>query len=150
MLRLFQWVFYSQRPLSPTELRYALAFGCGAFASYAEWSQPSEYVRSDEQIREHSKGLVEIAPLARSRDAVVQPIHQSVRGFLTADGFSFLRDSTWRTHSAEGHNITKTACLNYLRINNFEPVVDFRVSCMLGWTSRCGVNSSGTWSRPEI
>ena len=89
MLRLFQVVFYAQRPLSPTELRYALAFGSEAYASYAEWSQSSEYVRSDEQmekrVREHSKGLVECAQLyrdkqvrgsARSPEAVIQFVHQ--------------------------------------------------------------------------
>ena len=69
MLRLLQLVFYAQRSLSPREVRYALAFGRRAYASYAEWSQSSEYVRSDEQmekrIREHSKGLVEIARSAK-------------------------------------------------------------------------------------
>ena len=146
ILRLLQIVFYAQRPLSPTELRYALAFGCGAFASYAEWSQSSEYVRSDEQtekrIREHSKGLIEIARLpgnrhfsddnqskAQSRNEVVQFTHQSVRDFLEADGFSFLRDSRRRTNDADGHEFLKTACWNYLKIKDFEAMsmVNLRV-----------------------
>ena len=144
MLRLLQLVFYAQRPLSPIELRYALAFGSRAYASYAEWSQSSEYVRSDEQmekrIREHSKGLVEIAPLpeddkyaqdsVRSRKAVVQFIHQSVRDFLTANGFSFLRHSRRCTERADGHEFIKKACFNYLRIKDLEAMleVDFRVN----------------------
>lgn len=142
MLRLLQLVFYAQRPLSPIELRDALAFGSQAYASYAEWSQSSEYVRSDEQmekrIREHSKGLVEIAPAedgkyaqnsVRSRKAVVQFIHQSVRDYLTANGFSFLRDSRRCIQRADGHEFIKTACFNYLRIKDLEAVleVDFRV-----------------------
>ena len=150
MLRLLQLVFYAQRPLSPTELRYALAFGCREFASYAEWSQSSDYVRSDEQmekrIREHSRGLVEIAQLpgddahsqdsdddqsrARSSQAVVQFIHQSVRDFLKADGFSFLRDIRQHTHDADGHEFFKTACWNYLKIKDFEAIstVNLRIS----------------------
>lgn len=135
MLRLLQLVFYAQRPLSPTELRYALAFGSRAYASYAEWSQSSEYVRSDEQmgkrIREHSKGLVEIAQdSVRSRNAVVQFIHQSVKDFLTANGFSFLRDSERCTERADGHEFMKKACFNYLRIKDLEAVleVDSRVN----------------------
>lgn len=152
MLRLLQLVFYAQRALSPTELRYALAFGSGAYASYAEWSQSGEYIRSDEQmekrIREHSKGLVEVAQLPQDdqnphdtygihpRDsaslskAVVQFIHQSVRDFLTADGFSFLRDNRWPTPSADGHEFMKMTCLNYLRSKEIEAIVmvDIKVS----------------------
>ena len=133
MLRLFQLIFYAERSLSPTELRYALAFGCGAYASYDEWSQSSDYIRSDEQmekrLREHSKGLVEMVSLARSNEAVVQFVHQSVRDFLAADGFSVLRDSIHRTHSAEGHELFKTVCLNYLRVKGIEvmSVYDLRV-----------------------
>lgn len=144
MLRLLQLVFYAQRPLSPTELRYALAFGCGTYASYAEWLQSSEYIRNDEQmerrIRELSRGLVEVTPLPKENEsaqssapfkkAVVQFIHQSVRDFLTADGFSFLRESRSRTHDGDGHEFMKLASLNYLRIKDLEvmSVVDLRVS----------------------
>lgn len=144
MLRLLQLVFYAQRPLNPTELRYALAFGCGAFSSYAEWSESSDYVRNDEQmekrIREHSKGLVEIAQVAKdgkhpqdsasSREAVVQFIHQSVKDYLARDGFSFLRDTRWPTHSAEGHDFIKMVCCNYLRAQDLEALlsVDLKVN----------------------
>ena len=146
MLRLFQVVFYAQRPLSPTELRYALAFGSEAYASYAEWSQSSEYVRSDEQmekrVREHSKGLVEFAQLprddedlpefddehtqdsAQSLKAVVQFVHQSVRDFLTANGFSYLGVTQWPTQSAKGHEFMKTTCLNYLRAKELDAMLD--------------------------
>ena len=146
MLRLFQVVFFAQRSLSPTELRYALAFGSEAYASYTEWSQSSEYIRSDEQmerrVREHSKGLVEFAQLhwddeqlqafddepaqdsAQSLETVVQFVHQSVRDFLTADGFSCLRDTEWPTQSAEGHEFMKMTCLNYLRAKELDTMLD--------------------------
>ena len=151
MLRLLQLVFYAQRPLSATELRYALAFGCKSYSSYAEWSQSSEYVRSDDQmekrVREHSKGLVEIAQLpgedaysqapVKLGDFVVQFVHQSVIDFLAADGFSFLRDSEERTHSADGHEFFKNACLNYLSIKDFEAIsiVDLRVNFQFRYRS---------------
>ena len=133
MLRLLQLVFYAQEPLSVTELRYALAFGCKAYSSYGEWSQSSEYVGSDDQmenrIRGHSKGLVEVVQVPREGKSVVQFVHQSVVDFLAADGFSFLRNSKERTHNADGHEFIKNACLNYLSIKDFEAIsiVEFRV-----------------------
>ena len=155
MLRLFQVVFYALRPLSPTELRYALAFGSEAYASYKEWSQSSEYVKSDEQmekrVREHSKGLVEFGQLPRDDDdeyaqesalsgkAVVQFVHQSVRDFLAADGFSCLRDTEWSIQIAKGHDFMKTTCLNYLMAKELDTIldIDFRVS-------------EESWGRPSM
>ena len=134
MLRLLQLVFYARRRLSVTELRYALAFGCKAYSSYVEWSQSSDYVRSDDQmekrVREHSKGLIEVVQLPWEDESVVQFVHQSVIDFLAADGFSFLRDSKELTHSADGHELFKNACLNYLSIKDFEAIstVESRVN----------------------
>lgn len=134
MLRLLQLVFYAQRSLDLSELRHALAFGSRAYSSSADCSQSSEYVRSDEQmerrIRQHSKGLVEIAKLpsyeGRSvalSEATVQFIHQSVRDFLAKDKFSLLRDSRQRTHDADGHELFKTVCLNYLKTEDFNDII---------------------------
>ena len=134
MLRLLQLVFYAQRSLSPSELRDAMAFGSRAYTSYDEWSESSEYVRSDEQmekrVREHSRGLVEIVGPSKayglhqhSARSNVQFIHQSVKDFLIADGFSFLRDGRQRTHDADGHEFFKTACLNYLKIEDFNAMI---------------------------
>ena len=134
MLRLLQLVFYAQEPLSVTELRYALAFGCKAYSSYGEWSQSSDYVRSDDQmekrVRQHSKGLIEVVQLPQEGETVLQFVHQSVIDFLAADGFSFLRDSKERTHNADGHEFLKNACLNYLSIKDFEAIsiVELRVN----------------------
>ena len=135
MLRLLQLVYYAERPLSPPEVSCALALGCRDYPSYAELSQHSEYVRMDDQmekrIREHSKELVEIAKgHSSSKRAIVQFIHQSVSDFLTADGFSFLRDSRHQTHGGDGHEFIKTICLNYLRTEESEglPLVDLKVN----------------------
>lgn len=134
MLRLLQLVNYAQRSLSPSELRDAMAFGSKAYTSYDEWSESSEYVSSDEQmekrVREHSRGLVEIIGPSKdygfhqhSARSNVQFIHQSVKDFLITDGFSFLRDGRQRTHDADGHEFFKTACLNYLKIEDFNAMI---------------------------
>lgn len=136
MLRLLQLVFHAQRSLSPLELRHALAFGSRAYTSYHEWSESCDYIKSDEQmekrIRKHSRGLVEIVRSSKAdvlQELTVQFIHQSVKDFLIADGFSFLRDGKQRTHDADGHEFLKTACLNYLMIEDFNAmIIDLKVN----------------------
>lgn len=142
MSRLFQVVFFAQRPLSPTELRYALAFGSEAYVSYAEWSQSSEYIRSDEQmekrVREHSKGLVEftLQDSAWSGKTVVQFVHQTVRDFLTARGFLYLFDTQLPTWIAKGNEFMKTICLNYLRVKELDTMLDIGARVCDVWLSR--------------
>ena len=141
MLRMLQCVFYSMDTLSLTELRYLLAFGEEKFSSYSDWAQHSEYVASEQQmakrIREKSKGLIEIAELPEVLDAfkrkkerkiIVQFIHQSVKDFLSKNGFKTLRGREMMTDAASGHEFMKTACFNYLNITDVRniPVLDFR------------------------
>ena len=139
-LRLLQCVLYSQRPLSPRELRFALGIGCGACSSYAEWSQSSEYVHDqqmEKRIREHSKGLVEIRTLqSERRESVngyvpvqaseVQFIHETVREFLDADGLRYLGQRGPYNQKAEGHEFLKGLCMSYLNIREVQivPVID--------------------------
>ena len=131
LLRLLQCVFFSLRPLSITELRYALAFSTDTFTSYAEWSESNEYVENDTQMEkricEISKGLVEIKFLpetdpgsqgaeARAPPATtVQFIHESVRDFLQATGFIVLQPSC-PNQTADGHEMMKRICLTYLKV----------------------------------
>ena len=141
MLSMLQCVFYSLRPLSPTELRYLVAFGHEDFSSYSEWEQSNGYVMSDAQmerrIREKSKGLIEMAKLPKSFDAfkdvneprtIVQFIHQSVRDFLSENGFESLRRGKIPNDAASGHEFMKTACFNYLNTTDLKelPILDFR------------------------
>ena len=98
----------------------------------------------EKRIREHSKGLIKIVRIpiddedsqisdedqdSASLRPVVQFIYQSVRDFLTADGFLFLCDRRSRRNEAEGHEFIKQACFNYLRIKELEDTltVDLRV-----------------------
>ncbi len=150
LLRLVQCVFFAQRPLSPTELRYALAFSTETFASYAEWSQSSDYVEKDTQIEkricEISKGLVEIKSLPKSDSdypgveadsllssdsesfgvaapiMLVQFIHESVRDFLQASGFKFLLQPSCPDQIADRQDFMKRTCLNYLKVRELEVI----------------------------
>ena len=141
MLSVLQCVFYSLKPLSPTELRYILAFGHESFSSYSEWAQSSEYVMSgaqiEKRIREKSKGLIEIAEIPErfnrfkqqyESKKIVQFIHQSVRDFFSKDGFKSLRGCEMPNDAASGHDFIKTACFNYLNTTDLKeiPIVDFR------------------------
>ena len=147
MLSMLQCVFYSLRPLSPTELRYTLAFGHENFSSYSEWEQSSEHVISNAQmekrIREKSKGLIEIVELPEEYNAfkalterrpIVQFIHQSVRDFLSRDGFESLRRCELPNDAASGHEFIKIACFNYLNTTDIKnvPKIDFRFYSNIG------------------
>ena len=146
-LSMLQCVFYSLRPLSPTELRYTLAFGHENFSSYSEWEQSSEHVISNAQmekrIREKSKGLIEIVEPPEEYNAfkalterrpIVQFIHQSVRDFLSRDGFDSLRRCELPNDAASGHEFIKTACFNYLNTTDIKnvPIIDFRFYSNIG------------------
>ena len=135
LLRLFQCVFFSQRPLSATELRCALAFSTEKFASYEEWLQSDDYVENDTQMEkricELSRGLIEVKPLPNrirkpgpgmrtQPSTTVQFIHESVRDFLQADGFEFLHQPSCQNQTADGHDSMKRVCLNFLKIKEFE------------------------------
>ncbi len=141
MLSMLQCVFYSLRPLSPTEFRYLLAFGHENFSSYSEWEQSNEYIMSDAQmerrIREKSKGLIEMAKLPTGYSkfkpllwprTIVQFIHQSVRDFLSENGFEPLCGQETPNDAASGHDFMKIACFNYLSIADLKevPILDFR------------------------
>ena len=141
MLSMLQCVFFSLKPLSPTELRYILAFGHESFSSYSEWAQSSEYVMSgaqmEKRIREKSKGLIEIAEIPdhyngfkRQTESkkIVQFIHQSVRDLFSKDGFKCLRGCEMPNDAATGHNFIRTACFNYLNTTDLKeiPRIDFR------------------------
>lgn len=142
MLSMLQCVFYSQEPLSPTELRYLLAFGHEDFSSYSDWAQSNEYVMSDahmeKRIREKSKGLVEIAEIPECWNGLkadfesketVQFIHQTVKDFLSKDGFEPLRGREMPNDAASGHEFMKVACFNYLNTTDLQdiPILDFRL-----------------------
>lgn len=64
-LRLMQWVLFAERPLTPMEINFALAFSVECpHRSQKSWQESDEYSENDDQIerllRTLSKGLIEI------------------------------------------------------------------------------------------
>ena len=140
---MFLCVFYSLRPLTPTELQYLLAFSHTAFPSYSEWIESSEFIMSDahmeKRIRDKSKGLLEVAEIPEfwnydERDdelqniRIVQFIHQTVGDFFSKDGFEPLRGQKMPNDAAHGHEFMKVACFNYLNTTDLQniTILDFR------------------------
>ncbi|KAL1613491.1 hypothetical protein SLS54_010556 [Diplodia seriata] len=83
-LKLFQWVLFAIRPLSPSELQHALALDWRmGQTSIAEYQKGQEFFREEHlalRIKDLSKGLIHISgPFFSGR---VQFIHQSCLKFL--------------------------------------------------------------------
>ena len=71
MLLIFQYVFYSLKTLTVTELRYLVVFGLENFSLYSEWEQSNNYIINDinfeKRIRDKSRGLIEIAEVPENK-----------------------------------------------------------------------------------
>ncbi|OCL04399.1 hypothetical protein AOQ84DRAFT_226016 [Glonium stellatum] len=123
------WVLLSERPLTPTEMRYALAFS-QPHESLEECEKSPKFIRSDEEfeklLRKRSRGLVEISEKDWDGHTKVQFIHESVRTFLAKEkGLDVIAPSLGKPLVGTGHNLLKEACLNYLKIKELavvEPV----------------------------
>lgn len=84
-LKLFQWVLFAARPLTPIELQQALTLDecMSAEESIAEYQTENDSVRLDNlavRVKDLSKGLVRLSGSVVSGQ--VQFIHQSVPDFL--------------------------------------------------------------------
>jgi ankyrin repeat protein len=94
---LFQWVCLAERPLTVTEMRYALA-GKNAQITRApkKWEKIYGFIESDERMKRRIKALSGgLAEVVSSRDlsVTVQVVHQSVNDFLLAKGLAALREN---------------------------------------------------------
>jgi ankyrin repeat domain-containing protein 50 len=92
-LHLMQWICLAKRPLSVTELRFAMAsddmyihvsrISCKDAKGFVETD-----TRMEKLIRSLSGGLAEVEH--HDGDSTVQFVHQSVNDFLLSNGLSFL------------------------------------------------------------
>jgi ankyrin repeat protein len=120
-LYLMQWICLAKRPLSLTELRFAMA---------SDWPDPlhrphqshhqlKEEFESDEQmeylVRSLSGGLVEVKHQKYER--TVQLIHQSVNDFLIQGGLQIL-DSSNGSSVGQGHHRLSRSCINYATLED--------------------------------
>ncbi|KAH0553144.1 hypothetical protein GP486_006669, partial [Trichoglossum hirsutum] len=132
--QLMRWVLLAERPLTPTELRFALAFCTDNYASQREWEQSDDFVgdlQMEKQILSQSRGLIEIKESnlipgrgrGKNSTRVVQFIHESVREFLREnDGIRTLEPSLDGEAISNGHCRITSSCVNYLRIKELREI----------------------------
>jgi hypothetical protein len=118
-LHLMQWICLAKKPLSLTELRYALALDDSAIHEFQNSVQESEgFVEDDAQMKQLitslSGGLVEVTDHNNSN--VVQFIHQSVNDWLLKGGFAWLGLQIPQDATGQGHHRLTKSCVNYLKL----------------------------------
>lgn len=121
-LHLMQWICYALRPLSVTELRFAMAVDVNTTClSISECQELEQYVTTDEdmekRVRHLSTGLAEV--IWRNDKSTVQLIHQSVSDFFhDKEGFQLLNLSQdWapaKTSFIHAHFRISMSCIKYL------------------------------------
>ncbi|KAI9043131.1 uncharacterized protein KD926_004314 [Aspergillus affinis] len=141
---LFQWVCLAERPLSVTEMRYAMsARDISMSPSRVRCNETSTFVTSDElmklRIRAWSGGLIEAIIDQKSTTETVQVIHQSVNDFIVDKGLvvlSGLHDGEQKRCQLEGRQWNSTfmmkhsqgviyrSCLNYLATEDVQVTSD--------------------------
>ncbi|RDW58861.1 hypothetical protein BP6252_13337 [Coleophoma cylindrospora] len=128
-LHLLQWIFLAMRPLSVTELRYALVSDDRLMdPSKGSCEDMEGFVHEDNEMEEYihvaSGGLAEVQDhygihYNGSRvgpERVIQFIHQSVSDFLSKDQFRCLELKSDQVELRHGHQRLSRSCLNYLNL----------------------------------
>lgn len=116
---LLQWLCLGARPLSLTELRFAMAsdwpYNSGRpYQLHEELENSDDYDDDDQMerlVRHLSGGLAEIK--SQGEDRIVQLIHESVNEFLTSKGLESLATSL-----QDGHSRLSRACINYVTLDD--------------------------------
>jgi ankyrin repeat protein len=137
-LHLMEWICLAERPLSLTELRFALAMDDSSIHPYQEYAQESTgFVKSNMQMKDMtiglSGGLAEVKfhrkdPRGFVREVyIVQFIHQSVNDFLLKDGFRLLNQSSAGNAIGQGHDRLAKSCNNYLKLGEVERAASSRL-----------------------
>ncbi|KAL6690585.1 hypothetical protein J3F84DRAFT_398280 [Trichoderma pleuroticola] len=89
-LKLIKWICFATRPLSVSELRWAIATNAD-YSSLKDCQNADDYVPDDNRMKSQivklSQGLAEVT---MGSNPIVQFIHQSVKDFFIDKGFSKL------------------------------------------------------------
>ncbi|KAI5922299.1 hypothetical protein F4810DRAFT_711663 [Camillea tinctor] len=121
-LQLIRWVCYAQRPLSPDELRWAMAVVKDSTCSTLEQYKGSRSLMQEDKVRDRIKaltcGLVECLPNFLSQTENVQFIHQTVKDFFTKDGLAYLETKVALANELDRvpHYLQLRSCIRYLDI----------------------------------
>ncbi|CZR52846.1 uncharacterized protein PAC_02723 [Phialocephala subalpina] len=122
-LYLMEWICLATRPLSLTELRYALAMDDSSIHPFQESAQESAgFVESNVRMKDMaiglSGGLAEVK--LHYKEHIIQFIHQSVNDFLLKDGFAWLDNNSAGNAIGRGHDRLARSCINYLKLGEVE------------------------------
>ena len=121
---LIQWVYFARKPLSLEELSTAMAFEKEpAHSSIKAWKDSDEFMESSEQMERTviylSGGLAGVfrhGPyLGYNYSANVEFIHESVKEFIDAKGFSILRRFFPNLTVGRCYDKMAKSCINYLK-----------------------------------
>lgn len=121
-LQLMQWIIFALRPLSLSELRFAMVVDADTACHSINQCQESEqYMETDKdmdiRVRHLSKGLAEV--ISHGGKPIVQLIHQSVNDFLIEKkGLELLYGSQDRASAdsltGRAHFRLSRSCIKYL------------------------------------
>lgn len=129
MLLCIQWLLFSKRPLSPTELYLAIHAGAAIDNDNDDeiatvWSfddATQDLVRRF--ILSASKGLAEIT---KTQNPTVQFIHESVTDFLLKEkGLTEFWPHLEVDRKGQSHERIKECCLRYIKIEHQRPSLQF-------------------------
>ncbi|KAE8440868.1 hypothetical protein EG329_006366 [Mollisiaceae sp. DMI_Dod_QoI] len=116
-LRLMRWVYLAERPLTVTEVRYAMSLPdadiYGLEFTLAELELPTHNMMV-RRIVSLSGGLIE--PKQHEEGQILQFIHQSVNDFLLRDGLRFLNKTSPGDLIGQSHHQLSVICANYMRM----------------------------------
>ena len=122
-LHFMQWICFAFRPLTLTELRFALAVTADTSYKSIQQCQSSEsYVETDEDMKlricDLSTGLAEV--LENNGTSIVQFIHQSVKDFLLEKGLQILDKSFAGAVAGGGHFWISRSCVKLFHMEEVQ------------------------------
>ena len=122
-LHFMQWICFAFRPLTLTELRFALAVTADTSYKSIQQCQSSEsYVETDEDMKlricDLSTGLAEV--LENNGTSIVQFIHQSVKDFLLERGLQILDKSFAGAVAGGGHFWISRSCIKLFHMEEVQ------------------------------
>lgn len=127
-LHFMQWTCCALRPLTLTELRFALAVTADTpYTSISQCQSSKYYVKTDEdmqlRIRDLSKGLAEV--LENNGTPVVQFIHQSVTDFLLEKGLQILDKSLAGVVAGGSHFCISRSCIKLFHMQEVQKFASY-------------------------
>jgi ankyrin repeat protein len=131
-LHLMQWIYLAERPLSVTEIRFAMASD-DSFINQAQYScqESKDFVEDNARMKKLiislTGGLAEVKYHSQSdygRQDTVQFIHQSVNDFLSKDKFRCLELDKTEDLIGQGHYRLSRSCINYLQLGEVRHAIN--------------------------